>query len=117
MYSTANERIHKATTVLRKSFYLWYYTLVHYLRKKETVLVMVLLIFYLFTRLFHLTILPIFTDEAEYIYWAKLIATTNKQWFISLIGTQPPLFIWSMVPFLKILPSYLVAGRMASVMA
>lgn len=74
---------------------------------------------YLFTRLFHLTILPIFTDEAIYIYWAKLIATTHHQWFISLTDGKPPLLEWMITVFLWILPqkSYLLAGRLPSVVS
>lgn len=74
---------------------------------------------YLFTRLFHLAVLPIFNDEAIYLYWAKIIATTNKHWFISLTDGKPPLLIWVMSFFLRIFPSpqYLVAGRIPSVLA
>lgn len=70
------------------------------------------------TRLFHLTILPIFNDESIHIYWAKLIATSNKQWFISLVDGEPPLFIWTIVLFLKLVPAswYLTAGRVAAVL-
>lgn len=74
---------------------------------------------YLFTRLFHLAILPIFNDEAIYLYWAKIIATTHTQWFISLTDGKPPLLIWAMSFFLNIFPSsqYLLAGRIPSVLA
>lgn len=71
------------------------------------------------TRLYNLTLLPIFTDESIYIYWAKFIGSTYSYWFISLTDGKPPLFIWIMTFFLKIFPSsfYLIVGRLVSVLA
>ncbi|HSW88314.1 MAG TPA: glycosyltransferase family 39 protein [Candidatus Saccharimonadales bacterium] len=91
----------------------------NYSYKIDKLLLFSLIILYILTRIFNLTLLPIFNDEAIHIYWAKLIASSNKQWFISLIDGEPPLFIWSIVVFLKLLPStwYLIAGRLPSVLA
>lgn len=74
---------------------------------------------FLFTRLYHLTLLPIFTDESIYIYWAKIIATTHSQFFISLTDGKPPLLEWMITFFLWILPqkSYLLAGRLPAVIS
>lgn len=74
---------------------------------------------FLFTRLYNLTLLPIFTDESIYIYWAKFIGSTYSYWFISLTDGKPPLFIWIMASFLKIFPAgfYLFVGRFISVLA
>ena len=73
----------------------------------------------LVTRLFNLTLLPIFTDESIYIFWAKTIQTTGSNWFISLYDGKPPLFIWSIATALSVFPSssYLLAGRLVSVLA
>ena len=62
--------------------------------------------------------MPITNDEAVYIYWAKIIATTNQQWFILLTAGKPPLVHWLMVFFLNLLPSsyFLLAGRLPSVL-
>lgn len=82
--------------------------------------IFLLLIFsFLFTRLYNLTLLPIFTDESIYIYWAKYIATYQSNWFMSLTDGKPPLFIWVIALFLKLFPSgmYLAAGRLVSVIA
>lgn len=78
-----------------------------------------LVILFLFSRLCNLTLLPIFTDESIYIYWAKYIATHNSNFFISLTDGKPPLLIWIIALFLKILPTewYLVAARLVSVIA
>jgi len=79
----------------------------------------VLVAVYLFTRLFNLLILPIFTDESIYIYWAKVIEDTQSQFFISLTDGKPPLLIWMIAFLLRILPSdlYLLAGRLPSVLS
>lgn len=82
--------------------------------------ILLLLVFlFLFTRLYNLTLLPIFTDEAIYIYWAKYIASYHSNWFTSLTDGKPPLFIWIIAAFLKMFPpsAYLFAGRFVSVIA
>ena len=67
------------------------------------------------SRLFNLTIIPIFTDEAIYLRWAQ-IALTDPRWrFISLIDGKQPLFIWLLLPVLKLMSDPLVAGRLISV--
>lgn len=79
----------------------------------------IILSLYLATRLFNLDLIPIFNDEANYIFWAKNIATSAHGWFISLTNGKPPIFIWEIVLFIKLLPAsqYLIAGRLPSVLA
>lgn len=74
-------------------------------------------VLYFFTRLYSLTLLPIFTDEAIYIYWAKFIATTQSHWFIALTDGKPPPLTWIIGILLTIFPQdwYLIAGRLPSV--
>lgn len=78
---------------------------------------LIILSLYLFTRLYNLTLLPIFFDEANFIYWAKKIAETNDHLFISLSGGKNILLPWLMAVMLKVLPDseYLAAGRLVSV--
>jgi len=80
---------------------------------------LILLVVGLITRLINITLLPIFTDESIYIYWAKVVQSTYSQWFISLTDGKPPLLIWMIGGFLQILPDsmYLLAGRLPSVIA
>ncbi len=69
------------------------------------------------TRLINLTLLPIFTDEAIYLRWAQ-IALHDPVWhFISLTDGKQPLFIWLMLPFMKVVADPLLAGRLVSVAA
>ena len=76
-----------------------------------------LIVFFLFTRLYNILLLPIFTDESIYIYWAKTIVTTHAHWLISLSDGKPPLLVWMISLLLIALPShlYLLAGRLPSV--
>ena len=70
---------------------------------------------YFFSRLINLTIIPIFTDEAIYLRWAQ-IALADPRWrFISLIDGKQPLFIWLLLPVLKVVNDPLLAGRILSV--
>lgn len=72
---------------------------------------------YFATRLFNLTSLPIFTDEAIYIRWAQ-IANSDSSWrFISLTDGKQPSFIWLMMITLRIFSDPLIAGRIVSVIA
>ena len=85
--------------------------------QKYRLFFLLVVILYLLTRLFNLSLLPIFMDETNYIYWAKGVAASNAHWFVSLSAGKPFPLIWFMVLFIKILPSdaYLLAGRLPSV--
>lgn len=72
---------------------------------------------YFFTRLYHLTLLPIFTDEAIYIRWSQ-IGSRDASWrFISLVDGKQPMFTWIMMVFLRFIKDPLTAGRLVSVCA
>lgn len=81
------------------------------------ILLAILACLILITRLTNLTILPIFFDEANYIFWAKRIATGQAGIFLPLAYGKPVPFIWLISSLLTILPSnaYLIAGRLPSV--
>lgn len=80
-------------------------------------IVLVLGALYFATRLFNLTILPIFTDEAIYIRWSQ-IGSRDAAWrFISLVDGKQPMFTWIMMVFLRFIEDPLVAGRLVSVLA
>ena len=74
-------------------------------------------IVYLANRLYRLTNIPVFADEAIYIYWAQLAASDwGRYAFASMNDGKTPLIIWLMIPLLKLLRDPLVAGRLLSVM-
>lgn len=71
----------------------------------------------LVSRAINLTILPVFADEAIYIHWAQVIWHDAGNRFIPLSDGKPPLFMWLMVPFLKVITDPLLAGRLLSTVA
>lgn len=83
--------------------------------KLEIILSILLILFFLATRLVNLTAIPIFVDEAIYLRWAQ-IARFDADWrFISLTDGKQPLFVWLTMVFMKIIKEPLVAGRLVSI--
>jgi 4-amino-4-deoxy-L-arabinose transferase-like glycosyltransferase len=76
-----------------------------------------LVVLYLFTRLYNLLVLPIFTDEAIYLYWGKFISQEHSHYFLALTDGKSPLLTWIFALLMSIFPRewYLVAGRLPSV--
>ncbi len=83
----------------------------------ETLILLGFTVIYFLTRLYNLTALPIFTDEAIYIRWGQIAANDAAWRFISLTDGKQPLFIWLMMPMFKIFHDPLFAGRIVSVFA
>lgn len=82
---------------------------------KDILIVVLLCAAFFATRLYQLDKLPIFTDEAIYIHWAKL-AWRDAAWrFVSLTDGRQPLQTWATIPFLKLIENPLIAGRMFGV--
>lgn len=72
---------------------------------------------YLLTRLVNIKIIPIFTDEAIYSYWAQVALHDPAHRFISLEDGKQPLFIWLAAIFQKFVSDPLIASRLVSVTA
>lgn len=72
---------------------------------------------YLATRLINIKIIPIFTDEAIYSYWAQVALHDPVHRFISLEDGKQPLFIWLAAIFQKFIADPLIASRLVSVAA
>lgn len=73
--------------------------------------------FYLVTRLVNFLIVPIFTDEAIYSYWAQIALHDPVNRFVSLEDGKQPLFIWLAAIFQRLISDPLVATRLVSVFA
>lgn len=85
---------------------------------KTTLFFWFLIIFvYLVTRVVNLKIIPIFTDEAIYSYWAQVALNDPQHRYISLEDGKQPLFIWLAAIAQKIVQDPLVASRIVSVIA
>ena len=85
--------------------------------KSPIVWILLLPAIYFFLRLTHLTLLPIFTDEAIYIRWSQIGGSDASWRFISLTDGKQPLFTWLAMVSLRIFRDPLFAGRFVSVMA
>ena len=72
-------------------------------------------VFTFIIRVFNLTHFPIFADEAIYIRWAQIMRAEPGLRFLPLSDGKQPLFMWVMIPFLKIFSDPLFAGRILSV--
>ena len=58
---------------------------------------------------------PIFGDEAIYIRWAQIMRADPTLRFVSLSDGKQPLYMWALMPFLKVYSDPLFAGRLVSV--
>jgi len=87
------------------------------MKNKDWLILLFLSLVFLVTRLINLTRLPIFTDEAMYLNWGRLIVKNPKEnLFISLTDGQQPFFIWlTGLAYLAAGKTPLLAGRLISV--
>jgi len=65
-------------------------------------------------RTYHLTILPVFADEAIYIRWSQIMASEPTLRFLPLSDGKQPLFMWVLMFFVKRMSDPLFAGRLLS---
>lgn len=84
--------------------------------RREILLGLAILLTAFFIRIFNLTILPVFADEAIYIRWSQVMQSVPSLRFIPLSDGKQPLFMWLVIPFLKIFDDPLFAGRFVSVL-
>lgn len=83
--------------------------------KKEIVFFTAILILYLATRLVNLKIIPVFTDESIYMFWAQTALNDPANRFISLEDGKQPLFIWIAAAVANFVKDPLIALRLVSV--
>ncbi|MCR4325045.1 MAG: glycosyltransferase family 39 protein [Candidatus Curtissbacteria bacterium] len=72
---------------------------------------------YFATRLINLSIIPIFTDEAIYSFWAQVALNDPANRYISLVDGKQPLFIWLAAISQRVVSEPLIASRLVSVFA
>ena len=76
-----------------------------------------ILFFALFIRLYHLTLIPVFVDEAIYIRWAQVMGAESTLRFLPLSDGKQPLFMWVLMFYVRRLSDPLFAGRILSVVS
>lgn len=84
---------------------------------KGILIILGILVLYFVFRLPHLTLQPIFADEAIYIRWAQVMRAEPTLRFLPLSDGKTPLFMWGVIPLLKIFSDPLFAGRFLSVLS
>src|SRR3989337_697389 len=85
---------------------------------KKTLLIGAIIFIVAFAlRIYNLTILPIFGDEAIYIRWSQVMRADPSLRFLPLSDGKQPLLMWSAIPLLKVFSDPLFAGRAVSVVS
>ena len=70
------------------------------------------------SRFYFLTLLPIFTDEAVYLHWAKMAGQDSANFWISLlVDNKKPLQVWLSTINFYFFSDPLFAGRTVSILA
>ncbi len=76
-----------------------------------------IILIYLLTHLYQLTLLPVFADESIYIRWTQLIIDDWQQYlFFPMNDGKTPLMMWLMIPWQFVFSNQLFAGRFAAVL-
>lgn len=83
----------------------------------EIIIGLIGILLYFFFRLYHLMLLPIFTDEAIYTRWSQIARFDAAQRFISLTDGKQPSFVWLTMTVMRFVSDPLLAGRLVSVFA
>lgn len=76
---------------------------------------LLILIFAIGARLYHLNLLPVFVDEAIYIRWSQIMGAEPTLRFLPLSDGKQPLFMWILMFYVRSLADPLFAGRILSV--
>lgn len=92
--------------VKKISIYKWYIL--------STLLIFLIAFFF---RVFNLTNLPVFVDEAIYIRWSQIMATEPTLRFLPLSDGKQPFYMWILMTIVDKFHDPLFAGRIISVMA
>lgn len=83
--------------------------------KSPLFLLILSILVFAFTRLHHLTILPIFNDEAFYLHWAQIIHNDPSALWLPAVDGKTPLFYWVTALVIGFFNNPLVSGRLVSV--
>ncbi len=83
--------------------------------KKLIVVLILIAIGYWVIRLPMLTSQPVFADEAIYIRWAQIMRSEPSLRFLPVTDGKTPLYMWTLMPMLKLIQDPLLAGRLLSV--
>lgn len=75
----------------------------------------IILVFAFVIRIYHLTILPVFADEAIYIRWAQVMGAEPTLRFLPLSDGKQPLYMWILMFIVRRFSDPLFISRLESV--
>ncbi len=82
------------------------------------VLILVGIVLFAFViRIYHLTILPVFVDEAIYIRWSQVMGAEATLRFLPLTDGKQPFFMWILMFIVRRFPDPLFISRFLSVIS
>ena len=84
---------------------------------KATLLFISLTLIYIIFRLINIKALPLYLDEGNYVWWAKLFTGSDNFAYVSLQDGKTPLFVWLITYFNQYFHDYLLTARVISVAA
>ncbi len=93
--------------------------LIHFLFKNWLWVIVALLAivgFAFFIRLYHLTTIPVFADEAIYIRWSQVMGAEPTLRFLPLSDGKQPLYMWILMFVVRRFSDPLFVGRFISIM-
>jgi 4-amino-4-deoxy-L-arabinose transferase-like glycosyltransferase len=82
---------------------------------RKNILEIGIVLIFIASRVINLGIIPIFTDEAIYSYWAQIALHDPANRYISLEDGKQPLFIWFSSIAQLVIHDPLIAGRVISI--
>src|SRR4029079_15185940 len=85
-------------------------------RYKVFLLIAAIFLIALVLRIYNLTIIPVFADEAIYIRWSQVMRNVPELRFLPLSDGKQPLFMCATIPLFKLFSDPLFAGRFLSVL-
>lgn len=83
----------------------------------SVVFLLLAFVLFFFLRLSKLNNIPVFVDEAIYVRWSQVMKNEASLRFLPQTDGKQPLFMWVTIPFFKLSPDPLIAGRLVSVAA
>jgi 4-amino-4-deoxy-L-arabinose transferase-like glycosyltransferase len=89
--------------------------IINYIYNRNYLIWLIISPLFFLTRLVNLKIIPIFTDEAIYSYWAQVALHDPANRYISMTDGKQPLFIWLAAISQHFINDPLIATRLVSV--
>ncbi len=88
---------------------------IHLTKRNTAILLGVILILAFLIRIYNLTLLPVFVDEAIYVRWSQVMAAVPLLRFLPLSDGKQPLYMWVLMFLVNRFSDPLFIGRFISV--